>query len=96
MEATSLAWLAAGLGAGLGVIGAGLGIGRLASSAMEGMARQPQAAADIRIGLIIAAARTVSVTTVVLTAKPNWAVPPVDLERTPITPPPFVQGRALP
>ncbi len=56
MEATSLAWLAAGLGAGLGVIGAGLGIGRLAGSAMEGMARQPQAAADIRTGMIIAAA----------------------------------------
>ncbi len=56
MEATSLAWLAAGLGAGLGVIGAGLGIGRLAGQAMEGTARQPQAANDIRTTMIIAAA----------------------------------------
>lgn len=56
MEATSLAWLGAGLGAGLGVIGAGIGIGRLAGSAMEGIARQPQAAGDIRTGMIIAAA----------------------------------------
>ena len=56
MDATSLAWLGAGLGAGLGVIGAGMGIGRLAGSAMEGIARQPQAAGDIRTGMIIAAA----------------------------------------
>ena len=56
MEATSLAWLAAGLGAGLGVIGAGLGIGRLAGQAMDGTARQPQSANDIRTTMIIAAA----------------------------------------
>ncbi len=56
MDATSLAWLGAGLGAGLGVIGAGIGIGRLAGSAMDGIARQPQAAGDIRTGMIIAAA----------------------------------------
>ncbi len=56
MDATSLAWLGAGLGAGLGVIGAGIGIGRLAGSAMDGIARQPQAAGDIRTSMIIAAA----------------------------------------
>ena len=56
MEGLSLAYLAAGLGAGLGVIGAGYGIGRLAASAMEGIARQPQMAGDIRISMIIAAA----------------------------------------
>ena len=33
----------AALGAGLVVIGAGLGIGRIAGSAMEGIARQPEA-----------------------------------------------------
>jgi len=56
MDAVSYAWLAAGIGAGLGVIGAGYGIGRLAGQAMEGTARQPQMAADIRTSMIIAAA----------------------------------------
>ncbi|MEW5805829.1 MAG: ATP synthase F0 subunit C [Acidobacteriota bacterium] len=52
----ALAYLAAGLGAGLGVVGAGYGIGRLAASAMDGIARQPQVAGDIRTSMIIAAA----------------------------------------
>ena len=56
MHAVSYAWLAAGIGAGLGVIGAGYGIGRLAGQAMEGTARQPQMATDIRTSMIIAAA----------------------------------------
>jgi F-type H+-transporting ATPase subunit c len=56
MEPTSFAWLAAGIGAGLGVIGAGVGIGRLAGQAMDGTARQPQSANDIRTTMIISAA----------------------------------------
>ncbi|MCE5273361.1 ATP synthase F0 subunit C [bacterium] len=51
-----IAHLAAGLGAGLAVIGAGYGIGRLAQGALEGMARQPEAGGDIRTAMIIAAA----------------------------------------
>ena len=51
-----LAYLGAAIGAGLGAIGAGLGIGLLAASAMEGIARQPEAVADIRTNMIIAAA----------------------------------------
>ena len=51
-----LAYLGAAIGAGLGAIGAGLGIGLLASSAMEGIARQPEAVGDIRTNMIIAAA----------------------------------------
>lgn len=51
-----LAWLAAGLGAGLSVIGAGYGIGRLAASALEGTARQPSASGDIRTSMILGAA----------------------------------------
>ena len=51
-----IAYLGAAIGAGLGVIGAGLGIGLLASSAMEAIARQPEAVADIRTNMIIAAA----------------------------------------
>ncbi len=56
MDAIGLAWLAAGIGAGLAVIGAGLGIGRIGGQAMEGMARQPEAGGDIRTAMIIVAA----------------------------------------
>ncbi|MDT0630395.1 ATP synthase F0 subunit C [Rubrivirga sp. S365] len=56
MDPFSLGYLAAGLGAGLCVLGAALGIGRLAGAALEGSARQPEAAGDIRTTMIIAAA----------------------------------------
>jgi F-type H+-transporting ATPase subunit c len=56
MNQFSLGYFAAGIGAGLAVIGAGLGIGKLAAAAMEGSARQPTAAGDIRTSMIIAAA----------------------------------------
>jgi F-type H+-transporting ATPase subunit c len=49
------AYLGAGLGAGLTIIGAAAGIGRLAASAMEGIARQPNAAGDIRMSMLLAA-----------------------------------------
>lgn len=51
-----LAKLGAGLGCGLGVIGAGLGIGKIGSSAMDAIARQPESVGDIRSNMIIAAA----------------------------------------
>ena len=44
------------IGAGLVTIGAGLGIGKIGSSAMEGMARQPEAAGKIQTGMLISAA----------------------------------------
>lgn len=50
------AYLAAGLGAGITAIGAGLGIGVIGKSAMEGSARQPEASNDIRTSMIISAA----------------------------------------
>ena len=56
MEPLGFGYLAAGLGAGLCVLGGALGIGRLASAALEGSARQPEAAGDIRTTMIIAAA----------------------------------------
>lgn len=52
----NLAHLAAGFAAGISVIGAGIGIGKLASAALEGAARQPEAAGDLRTTMIIAAA----------------------------------------
>jgi F-type H+-transporting ATPase subunit c len=56
MNQFSLGYLAAGLGAGMAVIGAGIGIGNLAAAAMDGTARQPTATGDIRTSMIIAAA----------------------------------------
>jgi F-type H+-transporting ATPase subunit c len=52
----SLAFLSAGLGMGLAALGTAIGIGMLASKALEGMARQPEAAGDIRTGMILAIA----------------------------------------
>lgn len=46
----------AAIGAGIAVLGAGLGIGKIGSSAMDAMARQPEAASKIQTGMIIAAA----------------------------------------
>ncbi len=56
MDAVAMAWLGAGIAAGLVALGAGLGIGKLAGPAMEGTARQPEATNDIRTSMIIAAA----------------------------------------
>jgi F-type H+-transporting ATPase subunit c len=44
------------IGAGLAVIGAGLGIGRIGGSATESIARQPDAAGSIQTAMIITAA----------------------------------------
>ena len=56
MDPKTLAYLAAGIGAALTVIGGAFGIGKLASSAMEASGRQPEAAGDIRTSMLIAAA----------------------------------------
>jgi F-type H+-transporting ATPase subunit c len=56
MTNVALAYLSAGIGAGLAIIGAGAGIGRLAGNAMDGIARQPQSAGTIQTAMIIAAA----------------------------------------
>jgi F-type H+-transporting ATPase subunit c len=46
----------AALGAGLAVIGAGLGIGRIGGQAMDAIARQPEAYGKIQTAMIISAA----------------------------------------
>ena len=50
------------IGAGLVIIGAALGIGTLAKSAVESIARQPEMAANIQTAMIIAAALIEGVT----------------------------------
>lgn len=44
------------VGAGLIVIGAGIGIGKIGSSAMDAIARQPEATNKIQTAMLIAAA----------------------------------------
>lgn len=56
MEPSAMAYLGAGVGAGLAIIGGGVGIGLLGGRAMEGIARQPQSAATIQTAMLIAAA----------------------------------------
>lgn len=53
---SALGYMGAAIGAGLATIGAGIGIGNIGKSAMEGIARQPEAGSFIRSTMIIAAA----------------------------------------
>jgi F-type H+-transporting ATPase subunit c len=46
----------AAVGAGLAVIGAGIGLGQIGGKAMEAIARQPEASGDIRGAMLIMAA----------------------------------------
>lgn len=52
----SLAKAVAALAASLVVIGAAFGISRIAGTALESMARQPEVASDLRSSMILAAA----------------------------------------
>ena len=53
---TPLITFSGALGAGIVCVGSAFGIGRLASSAVESMARQPEVAGNIQTAMIIAAA----------------------------------------
>jgi F-type H+-transporting ATPase subunit c len=55
-ENIGLGYGVAALGAGLAALGAALGIGRIGGSALESIARQPEAAGDIRANMILTAA----------------------------------------
>ncbi|MDD6227489.1 MAG: ATP synthase F0 subunit C [Bacteroidales bacterium] len=56
MDLQPIAAMGAALGAALSAIGAGIGIGKIGGSAMEAIARQPEAAGDIRSNMIVIAA----------------------------------------
>lgn len=56
VEGAAIAKLGAGIGASIAAIAAGLGIGKIGSTAVESIARQPEAAGDIRSNMIVAAA----------------------------------------
>jgi len=50
----ALGKLSAGIGAGIAALAAGIGIGKIGAAAMEAIARQPEAMADIRANMILA------------------------------------------
>lgn len=52
----ALLGLGASIGAGIAAIAAGIGIGKIGGAAMEAIARQPEAAGDIRSNMIVIAA----------------------------------------
>ena len=56
LAAEALLGLGASIGAAIAAIAAGIGIGKIGSSAMEAIARQPEAAGDIRSNMIVIAA----------------------------------------
>ena len=58
MEMEGLKFLGAAIGAGLAVIGAGIGIGNVFSAAAESIARQPEAAGMVRTTMFLGIAFT--------------------------------------
>lgn len=56
LAAAGIAAVGAALGASIAAIGAGIGIGKIGAAAMEAIARQPEAAGDIRSNMIVIAA----------------------------------------
>ena len=56
LAAEALVGLGASIGAAIAAIAAGIGIGKIGAAAMEAIARQPEAAGDIRSSMIVIAA----------------------------------------
>lgn len=52
-SAAALGKIGAAIGAGIVAIAAGFGLGKIGKSAMEGIARQPEASGNIRTSMII-------------------------------------------
>jgi len=55
-SAKTYAFAGGAIGAGLALLGTGIGIGRIGGSAVEAIARQPEATGNIRANMIVAAA----------------------------------------
>lgn len=56
LTARGAAWLGGSIGAGLAIMGGAAGIGRIGGSAVESIARQPEAAGQVSTAMIITAA----------------------------------------
>lgn len=90
MNALAFSYLAAGFGAALIVLGAAYGISKLASTALESTARQPEMSGDIRTTMIIAAALIEGFTffalvvTFLLATKAPTTAPTASVEKAPV------------
>ncbi len=58
--------IGSGIGMGLAIVGAGLGIGRIGGSAVDAIARQPEAVGGISTQMLIAAALIEGATVIAL------------------------------
>lgn len=56
LAAEAITGIGASIGAAIAAIGTGIGIGKIGAAAMEAIARQPEAAGDIRSNMIVIAA----------------------------------------
>ncbi len=56
VDYSPFAKIGAGIGAGIAAVAAGVGIGNIGARALESIARQPEAGADIRSNMIVSAA----------------------------------------
>jgi F-type H+-transporting ATPase subunit c len=56
VDLSALAKVGGAIGAGIAAVGAGIGIGKIGAAASESIARQPEAAGDIRTSMILTAA----------------------------------------
>jgi len=56
LEAGEIAKAGGAIGAGIAALAAGVGIGQIGKGAVESIARQPEAAGDIRANMILTAA----------------------------------------
>ena len=56
MESAGIGFLGAAMGAAIAAVAAALGIGRISAAACESIARQPEAAGDIKGNVILTAA----------------------------------------
>jgi F-type H+-transporting ATPase subunit c len=68
----------AGIGAGVTIIGAGYGFGRIGSAALESMARQPEVAGRVQTAMLIVAALLEGATffslivCILVAGRPTW------------------------
>lgn len=65
-DGAGLGILGKGIGMGLVILGAGLGIGRIGSAAVDSIARQPEASGTISTQMIISAALVEGVSVIAL------------------------------
>ncbi len=65
-EVPNYGTIGVGIGMGLAIVGAGIGIGRIGGSAVDAIARQPEAVGNISTNMLISAALIEGATVIAL------------------------------